>query len=88
MSEFGCLVEEQIPSLRRYARALTHDGEQADDLVQNCLSRAFAKQHLWAHCSDLRVWLFKILRPTPIGTPGGMHRRCLHAHDDREPPAG
>lgn len=61
MSEFGCLVEEQIPSLRRYARALTHDGEQADDLVQNCLSRAFAKQHLWEHGSDLRAWLFTIL---------------------------
>jgi RNA polymerase sigma-70 factor, ECF subfamily len=61
MSEFGRRVEEQIPSLRRYARALTHDREQADDLVQNCLSRAFAKQHLWEHSSDLRAWLFTIL---------------------------
>jgi anti-sigma factor RsiW len=29
----------QIPSLRRYARALTRDVERADDLVQDCLER-------------------------------------------------
>jgi RNA polymerase sigma-70 factor, ECF subfamily len=61
MQEFGRLVEAQIPRLRRYARALTRDVTRADDLVQSCLVRAVAKQHLWQPGTDLRAWLFTIL---------------------------
>jgi RNA polymerase sigma-70 factor, ECF subfamily len=61
MNDFGRLVEAQIPRLRRYARALTHDLIRADDLVQSCLTRAVAKQHLWQPGTDLRAWLFTIL---------------------------
>jgi RNA polymerase sigma-70 factor, ECF subfamily len=60
-SQFAPLVEHQIPSLRRYAVALTHDRDRADDLVQDCLVRALAKQHLWQPETDLRAWLFTIL---------------------------
>jgi|ERR1051325_3728581 RNA polymerase sigma-70 factor (ECF subfamily) len=60
-SDFGRLVEAEIPRLRRYARALTHDATRADDLVQSCLTRAVAKQHLWQAGTDLRAWLFTIL---------------------------
>ncbi|MBS1236138.1 MAG: polymerase subunit sigma-24 [Proteobacteria bacterium] len=35
------LFDEHIPRLRRYARALTNDRSQADDLVQECLARAW-----------------------------------------------
>jgi RNA polymerase sigma-70 factor, ECF subfamily len=49
MSDFDGMLELQIPRLRRYARALTRDFSRADDLVQNCLTRAVAKQHLWQH---------------------------------------
>jgi RNA polymerase sigma-70 factor (ECF subfamily) len=55
MSEFGRLVAQEIPRLRRYARALTRDSERADDLVQNCLMRALANQHLWQPGTDLRA---------------------------------
>jgi len=58
MGDFGKLLEEQIPRLRRYARALTHHAPIADDLVQDCLVRAVAKQHLWRPGTDLRAWLF------------------------------
>src|SRR6476646_5233009 len=61
MSDFGRLLEAEIPRLRRYARALTRDVPRADDLVQACLSRAIAKQHLWEPGTDLRAWLFTIL---------------------------
>lgn len=61
MSEFERLVEQEIPGLRRYARALTRDRERADDLVQNCLTGVLAKQHLWQPGTDLRAWLFTIL---------------------------
>jgi RNA polymerase sigma-70 factor, ECF subfamily len=61
MNEFGRLIEQEIPRLRRYARALTRDIGQADDLVQSCLVRALAKEHLWQPGTNLRVWLFTVL---------------------------
>ena len=61
MSDFVRLLEIEIPRLRRYARALTRDVSRADDLVQSCLTRAIAKQHLWQPGTDLRAWLFTIL---------------------------
>jgi RNA polymerase sigma-70 factor (ECF subfamily) len=61
MDDFARLLEIEIPRLRRYARALTRDLSRADDLVQNCLIRAIAKQLLWQPGTDLRAWLFTIL---------------------------
>jgi RNA polymerase sigma-70 factor (ECF subfamily) len=61
MNDFARLLEVEIPRLRRYARALTRDVARADDLVQSCLTRAVAKQHLWQPGTDLRAWLFTIL---------------------------
>jgi RNA polymerase sigma-70 factor, ECF subfamily len=54
-------IEAEIPRLRRYARALTRDVAAADDLVQDCLTRALGKLHLWQKGTDLRAWLFTIL---------------------------
>ena len=54
-------IEAEIPRLRRYARALTRDVVAADDLVQDCLTRALGKLHLWQDGTDLRAWLFTIL---------------------------
>jgi RNA polymerase sigma-70 factor (ECF subfamily) len=61
MNDFSRLIEAEIPRLRRYARVLTRDLTRADDLVQSCLTRAVAKQHLWQPGTDLRAWLFTIL---------------------------
>ena len=61
MSEFHRLIEEQIPRLRRYARALTHNRDRADDLVQDTLARALIKEDLWEPGTDLRAWLFTIM---------------------------
>jgi RNA polymerase sigma-70 factor (ECF subfamily) len=61
MADFCTRIEAEIPRLRRYARALTRDAVAADDLVQDCLVRGLAKQHLWQPGTDLRAWLFTIL---------------------------
>jgi RNA polymerase sigma factor (sigma-70 family) len=61
LNDFGARVQELIPRLRRYARALTGEREAADDLVQDTLERAWSKLHLWRHGSDLRAWLFTIM---------------------------
>ncbi|MDO8250995.1 MAG: sigma-70 family RNA polymerase sigma factor [Rhodoferax sp.] len=54
-------IVDQIPALRRYARALTGDIWAADDLVQDTLERACNKWRLWAAGSDLRAWLFTVM---------------------------
>jgi RNA polymerase sigma-70 factor (ECF subfamily) len=61
MSDLARLLQNEIPRLRRYTRALTRDPARADDLVQSCLARAIAKEHLWEPGTDLRAWLFTIL---------------------------
>ena len=68
MCEFHRLVEQQIPRLRRYARALTSNRERADDLVQDTLMRALAKEHLWQPGTDLRAWLFTIMHNQYVNT--------------------
>jgi len=61
LNEFTVRVNELIPRLRRYARALTGERSAADDLVQDTLERAWTKLHLWRSGSDLRAWLFTIM---------------------------
>jgi RNA polymerase sigma factor (sigma-70 family) len=74
------LVIDQLPGLRRYARALTGDSWAADDLVQDTLERACAKWQLWLAGTDLRAWLFtlmhnlylnqrRVVQPTSKATP-------------------
>lgn len=50
-----------IPRLRRYARALGGSREDADDLVQDTLERAWNRLHLWQRGRDLRTWMFSIM---------------------------
>ena len=60
MSGFRQDVQASIPALRRYARALTRDGDVADDLVQDTLVRALRAEHLFLG-GDVRSWLYTIL---------------------------
>lgn len=61
MRQKSALLVEQIPSLRRYARALTGQADQADELVQDCLERAWSRLHLWRRGTTMRPWLFTIM---------------------------
>ena len=66
-------IEAEIPHLRRYARALTRDVILADDLVQDSLTRALGKLHLWQRGTDLHAWLFTILHNQYVNHV----RRCV-----------
>jgi RNA polymerase sigma-70 factor (ECF subfamily) len=69
----GELLAAQIPRLRRYARALTRNVQAADDLVQDCLERAWRKAHRWEGGTDLRAWLFTVMHNCYIN--GLRHKR-------------
>jgi RNA polymerase sigma-70 factor (ECF subfamily) len=61
MSDLPLQIEQHIPRLRRYALVLVGDPSRAEDIVQDCLERAWSRQHLFRPGSDLRAWLFTIL---------------------------
>ena len=50
-----------VPRLRRYARALAGNRDDADDLVQDTLERAWSRAGLWRNVADMRAWLFGIM---------------------------
>ncbi len=61
MSIFGIDLEVHIASLRRYARALVRDRNDADDLVQEALTRALSRADRFVAGTNLRAWLFTIM---------------------------
>ncbi len=51
-----------LPDLRGYARFLVRHSGEADDLVQEAVSRALAALAQYQRGTSLRAWLFTILR--------------------------
>ncbi len=83
MSRFETLLVEEIPALRRYARALCGDFSEADDLVQECLARAVSRRKLWIGQRGIRPWLFTILHNIFInGLRRGVDSRVVAAAED------
>jgi DNA-directed RNA polymerase specialized sigma24 family protein len=82
---FAQMLEAQIPRLRRYARALTRDFVRADDLVQDCLTRAVAKQHLWQYGTNLRAWLFPLLHHQHVNDVRRLIREGSHVMLEEAP---
>ena len=73
-----------VPRLRRYARALTGNRDDADDLVQDTLERAWARSGLWRSVTDMRAWLFGVMHNLHVD---GVRRPRLHTvmHDEDTP---
>lgn len=61
MTDRDLRIEALIPALRRFARSLLREAEEADDLVQDTLERALGRWHLRRPDGDLKAWLFAIL---------------------------
>jgi len=53
-----------IPALRAFAWSLSHNGPDADDLVQEALTKAWSNRERFEPGTNLRAWLFTILRNT------------------------
>ena len=57
-------VVELIPALRAFAWSLSHNSADADDLVQDTLTKAWTHREKFEPGTNLRAWLFTILRNT------------------------
>ncbi|MGB4867042.1 MAG: sigma-70 family RNA polymerase sigma factor [Hyphomicrobium sp.] len=53
-----------VPNLRAFARSLCGTPHNADDLVQETMIKAWKNQASFAEGSNLKAWLFTILRNT------------------------
>ncbi|MGY6635290.1 MAG: sigma-70 family RNA polymerase sigma factor [Alkalilacustris sp.] len=67
-----------LPALRAFAIALCRDSTLADDLVQEALLKAWQKFHLYQQGTQLRAWLFTILRN---GFYSGLRKRSREVAD-------
>ena len=85
-----------LPALRAFAMSLTRNSASADDLVQDTIVKAWSNIDKFRPGSNLRAWLFTILRNTfysdlrkrrrELPDPDGLHaaRLCVKpAHDGR-----
>src|SRR5690625_2045104 len=54
------LIIEMILSLRAFARSLTRNVAEADDLVQETLLRALSSLHQFRPGTNMKAWLFRI----------------------------
>lgn len=53
-----------LPALRAFALSLTREGASADDLVQDTIVKAWTNMDKFQPGTNLRAWLFTILRNT------------------------
>lgn len=51
-----------VPQMHSFARSLTRDGVRAEDLVQEALARALANIERFRPGTNLKAWLFTIVR--------------------------
>src|SRR3954447_9803560 len=54
-------IPGQLGSLRRYARSLTRDSADAEDLVHDALVRAYERRGSFRSGGNLRAWLLSIV---------------------------
>jgi RNA polymerase sigma-70 factor (ECF subfamily) len=69
------------PFLRAFARTLCHDAEQAEDLAQEALLKAWQSREQFQPGTNLRAWLATILRNRFYSLG---RRRKWHADYDQE----
>jgi RNA polymerase sigma-70 factor (ECF subfamily) len=80
--EFRAEALRWLPNVARYARLLTRDKSDADDLAQETFLRAYTNWHTFRPGSDCRKWLFTICRHLFLRTQ--QRARRIVSVDDPE----
>jgi RNA polymerase sigma-70 factor (ECF subfamily) len=62
MSDFSQQIVAVIPHLNRYALKIAGSPDEAEDLVQDCVERALRKSDLYRPGTNLRAWMFTMMR--------------------------
>lgn len=75
-------IEHMIPMLRRFALSLARNPANADDLVQDTLERALGRSHQFEEGTNLKAWVFTIMR-NRFYTACRRHRLVLDHAEER-----
>jgi len=62
ITEFNSLVLNNSEGLKPFAISLTRDQEQANDLCQETLYKAFAYRDKYEQGTNIKAWLYTIMR--------------------------
>lgn len=62
ITEFNSLVLNHSESLKPFAVSLTRDHEEAKDLCQETLYKAFAYREKYEQGTNIKAWLYTIMR--------------------------
>jgi RNA polymerase sigma-70 factor (ECF subfamily) len=73
--EFNYQLEKASKSLKPFAMRLTKDLEDANDLIQETLFKAFTNKEKFADGTNLKAWLYTIMKNTFITNYQRMVRR-------------
>lgn len=83
-----------LPALRAFALSLTREGSSADDLVQDTIVKAWTNMDKFQTGTNLRAWLFTILRNTfyssrrktkrEVSDSDGFHAAKLSTRPDHD----
>jgi len=57
-------IVKLLPALRAFARTFHRDRDEADDLVQETLSKGLSNMHQFRPGTSMKSWLFTIMRNT------------------------
>jgi RNA polymerase sigma-70 factor (ECF subfamily) len=76
-------LAELLPRLRRFARVITRNVADADDLVQVAVEKALARADQWRPGSRLDSWMFGIMKNAWIDEVRARRRRSrVHAPEE------
>jgi RNA polymerase sigma-70 factor (ECF subfamily) len=74
---------ELLPRLRRFARVITRNVADADDLVQSAVEKALARAEQWRPGSRMDSWMFGIMKNAWIDEIRARRRReRVHAPEE------
>lgn len=73
--EFSYKVNDMSRSLKPFALRLTKDMEQANDLIQETVLKAFSNRDKFSEGTNLKAWLYTIMKNTFITNYQRMVRR-------------
>lgn len=75
-----------LPAMKAFAVMLTRNRQSADDLVNDTVLRALRKEDLYAMGTNLKAWLFTIMRNIHINNiRAGQRSRLVEIDDDLLP---
>lgn len=73
--EFSYSLNEMSKSLKPFALKLTKDMEEANDLLQETMLKAYTNRDKFADGTNLKAWLYTIMKNTFITNYQRMMRR-------------